>query len=94
MPPTMTIAKIVSEIEKPNRPGVASCRKPVSSAPANPAMADVMPNTTTLARNTFLPSDSTARSSSRMPFEHPSVRRLADPPAQEPDDGHGHERVG
>ena len=25
------------------------------------------------------------------PFEHPSIRRLADSPAQEPDDGHGHE---
>ena len=68
MPPTITMAKIVSEMENPNSPGWRSCRKPLRKAPAKPAMAEVMPNTTTLDRKTLLPSDRTAISSSRMPF--------------------------
>ena len=48
MPPKITIAKIVSENEKPNTPGVASCSHAAISPPANAASAEVMPNTATL----------------------------------------------
>ena len=48
MPPKMTMAKTVSEKEKPNTPGVDSWNQAASSAPAKPASADVMPKTTTL----------------------------------------------
>ena len=48
IPPKITIAKIVSENEKPNTLGVASCSHAASSAPANAASAEEMPNTATL----------------------------------------------
>ncbi len=68
IPPKMTIAMIDREIEKPNRPGVDSWKNAASRPPAKPAIAAVMANTTTLKRNTFLPSARVAMSSSRMPL--------------------------
>ena len=48
MPPKMTMAKTVSENEKPNTPGVASRSQAAIIAPAKAASADVRPKTTTL----------------------------------------------
>ena len=67
IPPRMTMAKMVSEMENPNRLGVASCRNADRRPPASAASADVMANTLSLNRNTLLPSDCTACGSSRMP---------------------------
>ena len=74
------MAMIDSEIEKPNRPGVDSWKNAASRPPANPAIAEVMANTTTLNRNTFLPSARVAMSSSRMPL---STRPYGDSPIRQ-----------
>ena len=42
IPPRMTMAKMVSEMENPNRLGVASCRNADRRPPASAASADVM----------------------------------------------------
>ena len=48
MPPKMTMAKMASEIEKPNTPGVARWRYEEYRPPARPASIDAMAKTSTL----------------------------------------------
>ena len=88
MPPTITMAKIVSEIEKPNSPGVASCRKPLRQRPGEAGHGRRDAEHHDLGPEDVLAERPHGQLVLADALQHPPVGRLADAPAQQPHDGH------